>query len=252
MPLGLFRDIRAAPAPGKQHIAENEINLWRILQHCKSSLTATGLQNLVAESAQDRDNKSPKVLVVLPFMIPYFISFLILGIPLMWIEWGIGRFGGTRGHGTIPGMFDALTDGKKKWAKYVGVLGLVMPLVIFIYYTYIVSWMLGFSFFSITGGYFGLESVEGMRGFLGSYQDIFDSSVHGPGVTIGFFLVTIAFLGWVLGKGISGGIEKLALIGMPVLRTRRSTFIDGSDADARYLSTHLAKYLADRSAALSQ
>ncbi|MEN8144046.1 MAG: sodium:calcium symporter [Gemmatimonadota bacterium] len=151
------------------------------------------------------------------FMIPYFISFLVLGIPLMWIEWGIGRYGGNRGHGTIPGMFDALTDGKKKWAKYVGVLGLVMPLVIFIYYTYIVSWMLGFSFFSIAGSYFGMESVEGMRGFLGSYQDIFDSSVHGPGITIGFFLVTIAFLGWVLGKGISGGIEKLALIGMPIL-----------------------------------
>ena len=27
------------------------------------------------------------------FMIPYFISFLILGIPLMWIEWGVGSNG---------------------------------------------------------------------------------------------------------------------------------------------------------------
>jgi len=34
------------------------------------------------------------------------------------------------------------------------------------------------------------------------------------------------------------------LIGMPLLRTRRSTFIGGSDADARYLSAHLAGYLA--------
>ncbi len=151
------------------------------------------------------------------FMIPYFISFLLLGIPLMWIEWGIGRFGGRFGHGTLPGMFDALTDRRRRWAKYVGVLGLVMPLIVFIYYTYVVSWMLGFSFFSLTGGYFGIGDVQQMRDFLGSYQNLFDSSVHGGWVALLFFLVTMTFLGWVLSRGISGGIEKLALIGMPVL-----------------------------------
>ncbi|MFQ5745930.1 MAG: sodium:calcium symporter [Gemmatimonadota bacterium] len=151
------------------------------------------------------------------FMIPYFVSFLLLGIPLMWIEWGVGRFGGRFGHGTIPGMFDALTDRRLKWAKYVGVLGIVMPLIVFIYYTYIVSWMLGFSFFSLTGGYFGLGGVDQMREFLASYQNIFDPSVHGGWVAVVFFLITMAFLGWVLSRGIAGGIEKLALIGMPIL-----------------------------------
>ncbi|MCZ6671229.1 MAG: sodium:calcium symporter, partial [Acidobacteria bacterium] len=33
------------------------------------------------------------------FMIPYFISLLILGIPMMWVEWSIGRFGGRHGVG---------------------------------------------------------------------------------------------------------------------------------------------------------
>ena len=27
------------------------------------------------------------------FMIPYFVAFLLVGIPLMWIEWGVGRPG---------------------------------------------------------------------------------------------------------------------------------------------------------------
>ena len=31
------------------------------------------------------------------FMIPYFIAFLLLGIPLMWIEWGIGNPGEEQG-----------------------------------------------------------------------------------------------------------------------------------------------------------
>ncbi len=42
------------------------------------------------------------------FMIPYFIFFIILGIPLMWIEWGIGRHGGKYRHGSAPGMFDVI------------------------------------------------------------------------------------------------------------------------------------------------
>ncbi len=151
------------------------------------------------------------------FMIPYFISFLLLGIPLMWIEWGIGRYGGTHGHGSVPGMFDVLTDRKKKWAKYVGVFGFVGPLVIFIVYTYTVSWMLGLSFLSLIGDYFGMNSVEEMGGYLTTYQDITSTSSHGGLVALAFFLVTIAFLVWVLSRGISGGIEKLALIGMPIL-----------------------------------
>jgi len=151
------------------------------------------------------------------FMIPYFISFLLLGIPLMWVEWTIGRFGGRHGHATIPGMFDELGDRKRKWAKYLGVLGIVMPLVVFIYYTYVVSWMLGFSFFSLTGGYFGLGEFSQVAQYLYSYQDVFDGSIHGGWVAVAFFLITIVFLYSVLSRGIAGGIEKLALIGMPIL-----------------------------------
>ena len=151
------------------------------------------------------------------FMIPYFISFLLLGIPMMWIEWGIGRYGGTHGHGSVPGMFDLMTDRKKPWAKYLGILGVIMPLIVFIYYTYVVSWMMGFSFFSLTGDFFGLGDVDAMRNYLYSYQNIYNSSSHGGWVALIFFLITIGFLGWVLARGISAGIEKLALIGMPIL-----------------------------------
>jgi NSS family neurotransmitter:Na+ symporter len=151
------------------------------------------------------------------FMIPYFISFLLLGIPLMWVEWTIGRFGGRYGHATVPGMFDELGDRKRKWAKYLGVLGIAMPLVVFIYYTYVVSWMLGFSFFSLTGGYFGLGEFSQVAQYLYSYQDVFDGTMHGGWVAVVFFLITITFLYSVLSRGIAGGIEKLALIGMPIL-----------------------------------
>lgn len=169
---------------------------------------AVGLGNFLRFPVQAANNGGGT------FMIPYFISFILLGIPLMWMEWGMGRYGGARGHGTVPRMFDGMW--RSRWAKYLGAFGLVLPLIIFIYYTVLVGWLLGFSFFSITGDYFGL-SAEGIQQYLYSLQDINDSSAHGGWIGFLFFGITLALIVWVLSRGISGGIEKLALYGMPVL-----------------------------------
>jgi NSS family neurotransmitter:Na+ symporter len=148
------------------------------------------------------------------FMIPYFIAFILVGIPLMWIEWGIGREGGARGEGSLPGMFDVIW--KHKVAKYLGVLGLFMPLVILIYYCYIESWTLAWTFFSLTGATRGLDETA-MRGFLGSYQDLGNGTVHGFWTPFLFFFVTLATNIWVVTRGLTAGIERLAKIGMPLL-----------------------------------
>jgi neurotransmitter:Na+ symporter, NSS family len=169
---------------------------------------AVGLGNFLRFPVQAANNGGGT------FLIPYFISFILLGIPLMWMEWGIGRHGGRYGHGTLPGMFDRLW--KNPIAKYLGVLGIVMPLVVFIYYTVIVGWLLGFSFFSLTGAYFGLDA-DGVRGFLGSFQNIHEVGAYGGWVGFLFYGITLCLIVWVLSRGISGGIEKLALFGMPVL-----------------------------------
>lgn len=111
------------------------------------------------------------------FMIPYFIAFFLLGIPLMWIEWGIGRYGGNLGHGTMPGVLHKMV--KNKFVKYIGVLGFVLPLFIGVYYFYIESWTLSFSYFSVKGSY--ISSLEGkdlqtkrgeMGRYLGEFQGI--------------------------------------------------------------------------------
>ena len=81
------------------------------------------------------------------FLIPYFLSFFLLGIPLMWVEWAVGRYGGIRGHGTSPGTFQLLW--KNRSAKYLGIIGIVSPLIIIVYYTYITSWTVGYAIFSL-------------------------------------------------------------------------------------------------------
>ncbi|MDO8784749.1 MAG: hypothetical protein Q7J12_00885, partial [Syntrophales bacterium] len=112
------------------------------------------------------------------FMIPYFCALLFLAVPLMWCEWAMGRMGGARGHGTTPGIFTMLW--KHPAAKYLGVLGILFPLGVVSYYNYVQSWTLAYSFFSLTGKYFGITSQSGMQDFLHSFQGL-DSPWHVTG-----------------------------------------------------------------------
>jgi neurotransmitter:Na+ symporter, NSS family len=150
------------------------------------------------------------------FMIPYFAAFLLLGIPMMWVEWTIGRMGGVRGHGTTPGMFNVMW--KRAPSKYLGALGIVIPFAIVIYYNFIESWCLGYSWFSVTGRYFGHANREAMgqflRGFQGIESNAFFSSLA---PVLIFWAITIGLNFYFLYKGISKGIEILAKYGMPLL-----------------------------------
>jgi NSS family neurotransmitter:Na+ symporter len=105
------------------------------------------------------------------FMIPYFISLFLLGIPLMWIEWTLGRYGGGFEHGTAPGIFHSLWQ-KNRFIKYFGIIGIFGPLVIFIYYTYIESWTLAYSVFSAMGKYAGLTDQAEMQSFLRAFSSL--------------------------------------------------------------------------------
>ena len=150
------------------------------------------------------------------FMIPYFISFLLLGIPLMWVEWAIGRRGGIHGHGSLPGGFYTLW--KHPAARYLGVFSILITLATVIFYLYVESWTLAFSIFSINKSYFGIQTREGMGAFLHAFQGV-EKNQHfaGIGVALLFFLVTLVINVWILRRGISKGIEILAKIAMPLL-----------------------------------
>ncbi|MBI1977973.1 MAG: sodium:calcium symporter, partial [Candidatus Omnitrophica bacterium] len=147
------------------------------------------------------------------FMIPYFIAFILLGIPLMWIEWGIGRFGGKYGHGTTPGMFHYLWN--HPLAKYLGAIGITIPFALVVYYTYIESWTLAYSVFSFTGKYFGITSHQGMADFLAAYQGkMVNANFNGIGTAYLFFLITLFLNVWILWHG-TKGIERLANWALP-------------------------------------
>jgi neurotransmitter:Na+ symporter, NSS family len=173
--------------------------------------SAVGLGNFLRFPVQAAQNGGGA------FMIPYFISFLLLGIPLMWIEWTAGRFGGGFEHSTAPGIFHSMWQ-KNRFIKYFGVIGIFGPMIIFIYYTYIESWCLAYSVFSITGQYRGITTQAGMTNFLQGFQGLVkNNNFSGIGIAYMFFLVTFTLNIIVVYHGIKGGIERLCKIALPVL-----------------------------------
>jgi NSS family neurotransmitter:Na+ symporter len=151
------------------------------------------------------------------FMIPYLIALFLLGIPLIWVEWTAGRFGGGYEHSSAPGIFQSLWQ-KNRFIKYFGIAGIFGPMLIYSYYIYIESWTLAYAFHSITGQLSGMTTSAGFIDFLTSYQGVSSGSAFSGSIPAFIFLIiTFAMNIFVLFYGIRGGIEKLCNIAMPVL-----------------------------------
>lgn len=151
------------------------------------------------------------------FLIPYFVALLLVGIPLMWIEWTAGRYGGGFGHGTAPGIFHSMAQ-KSRFIKYFGVIGIFGPVIIFIYYTYIESWLLGYTFFSLTAKYSQAVKAGEVKDFFFGYVNIANNKYFsGIGTAYFFFLITFIANFIIIYFGIRGGIEKVAKVAMPLL-----------------------------------
>jgi neurotransmitter:Na+ symporter, NSS family len=148
------------------------------------------------------------------FIIPYLVCFLLMGIPLLFVEWSIGRYGGRFGHHTTPFTLEKM-GGNKIW-RYVGVFGIFSNIAIAAYYCYIESWTLSYTMHSAMGSFQGLDQ-HGVASFFSNYLDLSTTTTGIPYEAVVFFLVCLAINTWILSRGIAGGVEKMAKIGMPLL-----------------------------------
>lgn len=146
-------------------------------------------------------------------MIPYLVCFVLMGIPLLWVEWAMGRFGGQRGHHSTPFMMQEM-DPKRAWWKYFGVFGIFTNIAIAAYYCYIESWTLGYVWKSLTGAFGGMSETEVSEHF-NQYVDV-TSQGFGSEAMI-FFLACIVLNVYILNRGLAAGVELASRIGMPLL-----------------------------------
>lgn len=147
------------------------------------------------------------------FIIPYLVCFLLMGIPLLFIEWSSGRYGGRFGNHSTPYILDSMVKGRV--LKYIGVFGIFTNIAVVSYYAYIESWTMSYVYHSFIGTFNGMSQGE-VASFFSSYTDVTQSTSGIPYEAIVFYILCLVINTFILSKGI-GGIEKVAKIGMPLL-----------------------------------
>ena len=151
------------------------------------------------------------------FMLAYFISFILIGLPICWAEWTMGRHGGQAGFNSAPGIFNYIT--RKPAFKYLGAIGVLIPVIIYMYYVYIEAWCLGYSINFLTGN-MDFSTVEDSSEFWGNFIGIGkNGSAIGFGLgQVGIYLALVFFLNFLLiYRGLSRGIELFCTYAMPTL-----------------------------------
>jgi len=156
------------------------------------------------------------------FMIPYFFALILLGIPICWAEWTMGKYGGQFGFNSCPAIFGVL--GRRPVWRYLGVLGLLIPIIIYMYYVLIESWCMGYAVSYAVGwinlgddpGKYADKSIEYFNGFVGANQDglMMHGTLH---ISVIVWMIVFAVNFWLIFRGLSKGIETFCKYAVPAM-----------------------------------
>ena len=180
--------------------------------------SAVGLGNFLRFPGQAAQNGGGA------FLIPYFTALLLVGIPIGWAEWAMGRYGGKKGVHSTPAIMGVI--GKGSIARYLGVIAALIPLGVSFYYVFIEAWTFGYFLKYLTGG-IGVDasaSTADQAAAASAYYTQFtgadaDGSLFSRDglLTIGSWLIVFAINIWLIYRGISKGIEKFVSWAMPAM-----------------------------------
>ncbi len=155
------------------------------------------------------------------FMIPYFCALFFLAIPICWAEWIMGKYAGQHGYHSYPAIFGLI--GRRRIWRYLGVIALVVPIVVFMYYILLEAWCLGYAWSYLTGAInLGADasqhidaSTSFFKGYVGQEQD--GAALRGITQGVAFWAFVFAFNFWIIYRGVSKGIEMFCNIAMPLM-----------------------------------
>jgi len=152
------------------------------------------------------------------FMLPYFISLLVLGIPMCWAEWTMGRYAGVRGFNSAPAIYTVIW--RNRISKYFGSLAVLIPLVIYMYYVLIEAWCLGYAINYLTGSLMLGSDASKYSAFFANFVGIeSDGALLAEGnrtwllILIGVFVCNFILIY----RGVNKGIETFCKVAMPIM-----------------------------------
>lgn len=133
------------------------------------------------------------------FILCYIAIVLLIGLPVMLAELSIGR-------ATQKNAVGAFRSLNKKWA-FVGWIGQITLFVIMSYYCVVGGWVMKYIAAYVVESNFGAAS----------YQDYFVNFISKPVEPLLWGAVFLGICIFVIGKGVTKGIEKVSKFLMPVL-----------------------------------
>ena len=150
------------------------------------------------------------------FIVAYFCCFLLLGLPLCWVEWSIGRRGGVLG-GHSPASVFQLISQRPLW-KDLGIFGILAGLSINVYYVYMEGWTIGYAWHTAMGN-LQLDTPQAYGDYFSNFVGMGSDGHFFSGKTDApiFFLLALGANFWLIYRGVSKGIEWFCKWSMPLL-----------------------------------
>ena len=138
------------------------------------------------------------------FVLMYVIFLVILGVPVMTMEFAVGR----ASQRSVAMSFQKLQPPGKKWHLF-GWVGMAGNYLLMMFYTTIAGWMLAYLFSMASGQLSGLTPEE-----VGGH---FGNMVSSPVSTVGWMVATIVLAFGVIALGLQAGVEKITKLMMSSL-----------------------------------
>lgn len=161
------------------------------------------------------------------FVLIYLLFLLILGLPIMVMEFSVGRASGA----SVAQSFDKLESKGQKWHwyKYFGMAG---NYLLMMFYTTIGGWMLQYFIKMITGKFERLDA-EGV-------SNVFSGMLKQPVNMSAFMIIVVVTCFSICGLGLQKGVEKITklmmimLLALMIILAVRSFTLPNAEAGLRF------------------
>ena len=138
------------------------------------------------------------------FVLVYLFFLVALGLPIMVMEFSVGR----ASRQNVGRAFRTLEPAGTKWHWY-GHVAIGGNYILMMFYAVISGWLLYYCFASLTGQFQGLDTA-GVAGFFGSLT-------ANPGKQFGWMAVAVVGSFAIVGIGLEKGVEKVTKVMMILL-----------------------------------
>ncbi|MBE7040778.1 MAG: sodium-dependent transporter [Ruminococcaceae bacterium] len=161
------------------------------------------------------------------FILIYLLFLLIFGIPIMTIEFAVGRGSGK----SIAKSFEELEPKGTKW-HWFSPIAIAGNYLLMMFYTVVTGWMFIYFIKMLTGDFVGNTAAQ--------ISAQFDAMTANPWLLMGFMALSVVIGFVICSLGLKGGVEKitkvmmLALLAIIVILAIRVIMLPGAGEGLRY------------------